>query len=64
MHALNSENRRIPVIILTGYADFEYAREALKERAFGYVLKMDVMAELPPLAARLRKEMDDRRAAP
>lgn len=64
MHALNSENRRLPVIILTGYADFEYAREALKERAFGYVLKMDVMAELPPLAARLRKEMDDRRAAP
>ena len=23
MHALNSENRHIPVIILTGYADFE-----------------------------------------
>ena len=58
MHALNEENRHIQTVILTGYADFGYAREAIKERAFGYVLKMDVMEELSPLMARLKAEMD------
>ena len=29
------------VIYLTGYSDFEYARRALKQRAFAYVLKSE-----------------------
>ena len=29
------------VIYLTGYSDFDYARRALKQRAFAYVLKSE-----------------------
>jgi len=58
LHALNAENRPVHAVILTGYADFEYARQAIQERAFGYVLKMDVMEELPKVMRRLRSELD------
>jgi two-component system response regulator YesN len=36
---LNEMNKNIRVIILSGYGEFEYAREALKNRVFEYLLK-------------------------
>ena len=35
------------VIILTAYSDFEYAKEAIKYSACGYVLKISIIDELP-----------------
>lgn len=58
LHALNAEKRQIRAVILTGYADFEYARKAIQERAVGYVLKMDVVEELPKVMRRLKAELD------
>ncbi len=37
----------IQVILLTAYADFEYARTAIRYSACEYVLKVSVMEELP-----------------
>lgn len=46
------------IVVLSGYADFEYVREALKYQVFDYVLKMDVLTELEPVMRRLRQKMD------
>lgn len=61
LHALNAENRQVQAVLLTGYADFEYAKQAIEERAFGYVLKMDVIEELPRVMAKLKNELDQRK---
>ena len=37
----------VQVILLTAYADFEYARAAIRYNACGYVLKVSIMEELP-----------------
>ena len=51
------------IVVLSGYADFSYAREALKYQVFSYVLKMDILTELEPVMRRLREKMDRERAA-
>lgn len=50
------------IVVLSGYADFEYVREALKYRVFDYVLKMDVLTELEPVMRRLKQRMDAERS--
>lgn len=37
----------IPVILLTAYSDFEYARSAIRYNVCDYVLKLAIMEELP-----------------
>lgn len=53
------------VIILTAYSDFEYAKEAIKYSACGYVLKISIIDELPEAVekaignlSRLKKEFE------
>ena len=42
-------------IVLTGYSDFEYARAAIKLRAFDYCLKPVQPEESAPLLSKLKK---------
>ena len=44
--ALRSEHRDLQVIILTGYRDFDYARQALTLGVFRYLVKPSRMKEL------------------
>ena len=44
--ALRSEHRNLQVIILTGYRDFDYARQALNLGVFRYLVKPSKMKEL------------------
>lgn len=52
----------VEVVVLSGYADFAYMREALTQHVFDYVLKMDVLTELEPVMRRLKQRMDAQRA--
>ena len=44
--ALRSEHRDMQVVVLTGYRDFEYARQALNLGVFRYLVKPSKMKEL------------------
>lgn len=55
---LREEYPKTQVVVLSGYADFAYVREALTHQVFDYVLKMDVLTELEPVMRRLRQKMD------
>ena len=44
--ALRSEHRNMQVVILTGYRDFDYARQALNLGVFRYLVKPSKMKEL------------------
>jgi len=44
--ALRSEHKNLQVIILTGYRDFDYARQALNLGVFRYLVKPSKMKEL------------------
>ncbi|MCR4636481.1 MAG: response regulator [Butyrivibrio sp.] len=61
--ALRSEYRDMHVVILTGYRDFEYAREALNLGVFRFLLKPSRMKELneamDSMTARLNESMDN-----
>jgi two-component system response regulator YesN len=47
------------VIILTGYDDFEYARQALKLKVYDYILKPITANELRNLLDKVKREMDE-----
>ncbi len=36
---VNEKRPHTPVILITGYSDFEYAQTAIKNRVFDYILK-------------------------
>jgi two-component system response regulator YesN len=50
---------RIKVIILTGYDDFDYARQAVKLKAYDYILKPITADELRKLLLRLKDSLDE-----
>ena len=49
------------VIILTAYSDFEYAKEAIKYSACGYVLKISIIDELPEAVEKAIETTEARR---
>jgi len=51
---------QVPVVIVTGHADFEYARSALQAGAFGFCLKPFDPAEIVPV---LRQACENRAGA-
>lgn len=66
MKTLISRGYDIPCIVLSGYSDFNYAREALQSHAYDYLLKPLKMAHLEKCLIRTadllhkRKEMGER----
>lgn len=44
----------LPTVLLTAYADFEYAQEAVRQQAFDYLLKPLNMSELSAVLTRLQ----------
>lgn len=61
LKALREEGNRVPVIFLTAYSEFEYAREALKLYAFDYILKPFEDGELEEAVLRAKKEIESQR---
>lgn len=59
LRELKEERPELEVVIITGYADFTYAKEALKHHAFDYVIKTDMLTELEPVFVRLRDHLTD-----
>lgn len=55
---LRQEGSRIPVIFLTAYSEFEYARDALKLLAADYILKPFEDGELEAAVLRVKKNLD------
>lgn len=59
---IREEHPEVITVILTGYADFEYAREAIRQGVFDYLLKPvseeDLERILAKIDARLRKHYE------
>jgi two-component system response regulator YesN len=51
------------IILLTGYSDFTYAREAIKSGVYEYLLKPVDISELRELFVKLKGELDENRVA-
>lgn len=51
----------IIVIILSGYKEFSYAREAVKNQVYDYLLKPFNFKDLQKLFTKVKKELDSRR---
>lgn len=51
---IHEQYPHILTVILTGYADFDYAREALKQGVFDYMLKPVTMEDLESTLGRVR----------
>ena len=60
LKAMREEKNDTPVIFLTAYSEFEYAREALKLYAFDYILKPFDIDEIDRIASRCIGQMQDR----
>lgn len=59
---LAEEHPRCRIVFLTGYDDFEYARQAVKLGADDYIMKPITAAELRALLDRLRTKLDEERS--
>jgi len=57
LKAMREEKNDTPVIFLTAYSEFEYAREALKLYAFDYILKPFEDGELEAAVLRAREKI-------
>ncbi|MNI13981.1 putative response regulatory protein [compost metagenome] len=55
MRRLKDQYPELPVVIVSGYSDFEYARDALRYHAADYLLKPVDKAELALVIDRLKK---------
>lgn len=52
------KHKNTKVIMLTGYEDFEYAKQAIKHKVYEYVLKPVSAEELTEILVRARHELD------
>jgi two-component system response regulator YesN len=57
MRRLSDQYPELPVVIVSGYSDFEYARDALRYHAADYLLKPVDKAELAIVIDRLKKDL-------
>ena len=51
-------NPNIKIVLLSGYREFEYAREALKYEVKNYILKPTKYEELNEVFSKIKKELD------
>lgn len=52
----------VKTVIVSGYGDFEYARQAIQYGAAGYLLKPTQQDELHELLAKIKDQLDEERA--
>ena len=55
------EYKDTKVVILSGYDDFEYAKQAVKYQVLEYILKPITPSELMETLLRIKKGFDERR---
>ena len=55
---LYSRRSKIKIVFLTGYKDFEYIQQALRYRAFDYVLKPTRFEQISEVFGNIRHELD------
>lgn len=58
MKEVLADNAKLIFIIISGYGEFEYAREALRQGAFDYLLKPIDHEELTEMLVRANKRLD------
>ena len=58
---LKEKNKHIKIIFLSGFAEFEYAQQAIRFQAAGYLLKPLEEGELMKLLAKVKGELDKER---
>ncbi len=61
MKEIRKTGLNVEFIIVSGYAEFEYAREAVRQGAYDFLLKPIDMDETDSILDRLRETMDHRR---
>lgn len=61
---LRRDHPELTLIFLTGYEDFRYARAAVNLGASAYIVKTEVLEELPAALKRATEALGRRRAAP
>ncbi len=59
INAAKKYNPEIQAILLTGYEDFEYARDAIRLGAIGYILKPSDPEEIIESIERAKKKLED-----
>ncbi|MDD2457361.1 MAG: response regulator [Eubacteriales bacterium] len=57
---IHESDRGTPVIIITGYDDFNYARQAIKIQVASYILKPVTPSEFMDVLAEAKKKLDER----
>ncbi len=55
---LYSQKSTVKIVFLTGYKDFEYIQQALRYRAFDYVLKPTKFEQISEIFGKIRHELD------
>jgi two-component system response regulator YesN len=55
--AVRVKVKGIKVILVSGYSDFDYARQAIRHGAFDYLVKPIASAELTDLLVRIKSEL-------
>lgn len=61
LHAIDPELRNIKVIVITAYRDFDYAKQALKFRAFDYIVKPVDIDDLEVTIGRVEERIGEER---
>ena len=61
-HMVSVDNHA-KIVILTGYCDFAYVKEALVLGAFDYILKPTKLKEIKEVTMRAVKQLDDEKKA-
>lgn len=61
MQSVSSSGLELQVIILSGYADFEYAKQAIKYGVTGYLLKPVDIKEMTHTLIRVRERIEEER---
>lgn len=64
IRALKEENLDTAVVLVTGYSDFAYAQEALRQGVFDYLVKQVRRGELTAALHRVRQHLDEKSASP
>lgn len=59
IEAAKKHNPEIQAILLTGYEDFDYARDAIRLGAIGYILKPSDPEEIIESIERAKKKLED-----